>query len=92
MSLASAAADLAQDLQALKVAWEEARAGWDERRGAVGAGLGGLRGHERVEAPDPRIARLLQQLAVFVDEPPQRVVENLPAGGIARGGGPAADP
>src|SRR5437867_3103574 len=67
----------------------EAGAGGNERRGPGGLRLGRGRCQQRVEAPDTRIARVLQQLAILVDEPPQRVVEDLPARGIGRGGGPA---
>src|SRR5206468_10070737 len=60
----------------------DSRAGGNERRGAVGLGLGGALGEQCSESLNPGIARIVQQLAILVNEPPERVVENLPARGI----------
>ncbi len=56
-----------------------------ERRGALDLSRGvALPRQERAEPPHARIARVLQEVVILVDESPERVVEDLPARGIGR--------
>src|SRR5437660_218117 len=65
------------------------RARWNEGRGALAMWLrpGGVPRDERAETPHTGIADVLQQIAILVREPPQHVVEDLPARWIGRRSG-----
>ena len=67
----------------------ERRARWNEGRGALAMWLrpGGVPRDERAETPHTGIADVLQQIAILVREPPQHVVEDLPARWIGRRSG-----
>ena len=71
-------------------------AGRDERAGALvldrrtgGSRLTLALGSERLEAPHLRITRMREQIALFVDQAPEDLVEQRPALGVARVRGPA---
>src|SRR5438445_420949 len=67
----------------------ERRARWNEGRGGLAMWLrpGGVPRDERAETPHTGIADVLQQIAILVREPPQHVVEDLPARWIGRRSG-----